>query len=95
LGVDIAAIEGQGAGQDVIAGFLDEVLGMLALLWMIALIAVPIIAERKRLAAWPWLVLTMVFGPFALAAVLMVPEARRYARARPPSTRATRSVLKR
>jgi hypothetical protein len=50
---------------------------VLALLWVISLVAVPIIAERKRLASWPWLVLTVVFGPFALLAVLMVPEPRR------------------
>lgn len=61
----------------MIIGLIDELLGLLALVWIIAVVAVPIIAGRKRLAAWPWLVLTMVFGPFALLAVLIVPEPER------------------
>ena len=62
-------------------------LGVLALVWIIALASVPVIA-RKRLAVWAWVVLTMVFGPLALWAVLLAPagRARRYRpirRARP------------
>ena len=52
---------------------LQTFLGIFLVLTLVALLLTPLVARRKHLDAGFWTLMVLLFGPFALLAVLFVP----------------------